>query len=47
MMSPPQVQEILHGIDSMRRELQSDRRHNRGMFKKVFDLLKGKSKRDH
>ncbi|KAJ0586602.1 putative protein kinase RLK-Pelle-RLCK-VIIa-2 family [Helianthus annuus] len=47
MMSPPQVQEILHGIDSMRRELQNDRRHNRGMFKKVFDLLKGKSKRDH
>ncbi|KAJ0455183.1 hypothetical protein HanIR_Chr15g0748321 [Helianthus annuus] len=51
MMSPPQVQEILHGIDSMRREFQhemrADRRRTSGMFKKVFDLLKGKSKRDH
>ncbi|KAJ0724897.1 hypothetical protein HanPI659440_Chr12g0452711 [Helianthus annuus] len=51
MMSPPQVQEILHGINSMRRELQhemrADRRRNSGMFKKVFDLLKGKSKKDH
>ncbi|KAJ0491598.1 hypothetical protein HanIR_Chr12g0565541 [Helianthus annuus] len=50
MMSPPQVQEILQGIDSMRREFQhnmrEDRRRTSGMFKKVFDLLKGKSKKD-
>ncbi|MFS8030806.1 hypothetical protein Hanom_Chr17g01538421 [Helianthus anomalus] len=46
----PQVQEILQGIDSMRREFQdnmrADRRRTSGMFKKVFDLLKGKSKKD-
>ncbi|KAF5806734.1 hypothetical protein HanXRQr2_Chr05g0225061 [Helianthus annuus] len=50
MMSPPQVQEILQGIDSMRREFQhnmrEDRRRTSGMFKKVFDLLKGKGKKD-
>ncbi|KAM0056149.1 hypothetical protein Hdeb2414_s0006g00214711 [Helianthus debilis subsp. tardiflorus] len=51
MMSPPQVQEILQGINSVGRELQhemrADRRHNRGMFKKMFDLIKGKSKKDY
>ncbi|KAJ0445600.1 hypothetical protein HanIR_Chr16g0844751 [Helianthus annuus] len=50
MMSPPQVQEILQGIDSMRREFQhnmrEDRRRTSGLFKKVFDLLKGKGKKD-
>ncbi|XP_035843116.1 extensin-like [Helianthus annuus] len=39
MMSPPQVQEILQGIDNVRREmrheLREERRHNRGMFKKM------------
>ncbi|KAF5782675.1 hypothetical protein HanXRQr2_Chr11g0498781 [Helianthus annuus] len=47
MMSPPQVQEILQGIHDVRRELQNDRRHNRGMFKKMVDLIKGKSKKDY
>ncbi|KAJ0724685.1 hypothetical protein HanPI659440_Chr12g0450321 [Helianthus annuus] len=51
MMSPPQVQEILQGINSVRRDLQhemrADLRRNDGMFKKMFDLLKGKSKKDH
>ncbi|XP_021992152.1 leucine-rich repeat extensin-like protein 2 [Helianthus annuus] len=51
MMSPPQVQEILQGINDVRREmrheLREDRRHNRGMFKKMVDLIKGKSKKDY
>ncbi|XP_022040884.1 transcription factor AP-1-like [Helianthus annuus] len=51
MMSPPQVQEILQGINEVRREmrheLREDRRHNRGMFKKMVDLIKGKSKKDY
>ncbi|KAJ0619717.1 hypothetical protein HanRHA438_Chr02g0090371 [Helianthus annuus] len=51
MMSPPQVQEILQGINDVRRELRQemreDRRHNRGMFKKMVDLIKGKGKKDY
>ncbi|XP_021995227.1 pollen-specific leucine-rich repeat extensin-like protein 3 [Helianthus annuus] len=51
MMSPPQVQEILQGINDVRREmrheLREERRHNRGMFKKMVDLIKGKSKKDY
>ncbi|XP_022008778.1 extensin-like [Helianthus annuus] len=51
MMSPPQVQEILQGIDNVRREmrheLREERRHNRGMFKKMVDLIKGKGKKDY
>ena len=51
MMSPPQVQEILQGINDVRREmrheLREERRHNRGMFKKMVDLIKGKGKKDY
>ncbi|XP_021992200.1 extensin-like [Helianthus annuus] len=51
MMSPPQVQEILQGINDVRRalrhEMREDRRHNRGMFKKMVDLIKGKGKKDY
>ncbi|MFS7902594.1 hypothetical protein Hanom_Chr01g00013111 [Helianthus anomalus] len=43
---PPECQqEVLERLDRCEREIRTKRRHNKGFFKGLADLIKGKSKR--
>ncbi|KAJ0867875.1 hypothetical protein HanRHA438_Chr12g0568171 [Helianthus annuus] len=45
LIPPERQQEVLERLDRCEREIQTERRHNRGFFKGLSDLIKGKSKR--
>ncbi|KAM0055567.1 hypothetical protein Hdeb2414_s0006g00207691 [Helianthus debilis subsp. tardiflorus] len=45
IIPPERQQEVLERLDRCEREIQTERRHNKGFFKGLSDLIKGKSKR--
>ncbi|XP_022003392.1 leucine-rich repeat extensin-like protein 5 [Helianthus annuus] len=45
LILPERQQEVLDRLDKCERDIQADRRNNRGFFKGLSDLIKGKSKR--
>ncbi|XP_022041493.1 proteasome subunit alpha type-1-B-like [Helianthus annuus] len=45
IIPPERQQEVLERLDRCEREIQTERRHNRGFFKGLSDLIKGMSKR--
>ncbi|MFS7913741.1 hypothetical protein Hanom_Chr02g00145241 [Helianthus anomalus] len=45
IIPPERQQEVLERLDRCEREIRTERRHTRGFFKGLSDLIKGKSKR--